>query len=133
MADRFLCVFLDEAGDFNFSKNGTRFFVLGGLVVERPFKAYPHLLELKYSLIERGIDVEYFHAAEDKQSVRNQVFEIIGRASGCGSCSRTHCRETQNASTSSARGAILSKDVGLSCAIHCRARDDELREVSGFY
>jgi len=78
MADRFLYVFLDEAGDFNFSKNGTRFFVLGGLVVERPFKAYPHLLELKYSLIERGIDVEYFHAAEDKQSVRNQVFEIIG-------------------------------------------------------
>ncbi len=77
MAARFLYVFLDEAGDFNFSKNGTRFFVLGALVIERPFKAYPHLLDLKYDLIERGTDVEYFHAAEDKQSVRNQVFEIV--------------------------------------------------------
>jgi len=77
MADRFLYVFLDEAGNLDFSKNGTRFFVLGALTVERPFKTYPHLIELKYDLVELGTNLEYFHAAEDTQAVRNRVFEVI--------------------------------------------------------
>jgi Protein of unknown function (DUF3800) len=77
MSGRFLYVFLDEAGNFDFSKNGTRLFVLGALTVERPFNTYPHLLNLKYDLIERGIDLEYFHAAEDRQAVRDRVFDII--------------------------------------------------------
>jgi hypothetical protein len=34
---------------------------------------------LKYDLVEQGIDLEYFHAAEDKQATRNRVFEIIRR------------------------------------------------------
>ncbi len=77
MADRFLYVFLDEAGNLDFSKNGTRFFVLGALTVERPFKTYSHLIELKYDLVEFGTNLEYFHATEDTQAVRNRVFEVI--------------------------------------------------------
>ena len=77
MADRFLYVFLDEAGNLDFSSNGTRFFVLGALTVERPFKTYSYLIELKYDLVELGTNLEYFHAAEDTQAVRNRVFEVI--------------------------------------------------------
>jgi hypothetical protein len=74
---RFLYIFLDEAGNLDFSKNGTKYFVLGGITKERPFQAYKELTELKYDLVERGIGLEYFHAAEDNQATRNQVFDII--------------------------------------------------------
>jgi Protein of unknown function (DUF3800) len=77
MNNRFLYIFLDEAGNLDFSKNGTRYFVLSGVVKERPFHAYKELTELKYNLVERGMDLEYFHAAEDNQATRNQVFDII--------------------------------------------------------
>lgn len=74
---RFLYIFLDEAGNLDFSKNGTKYFVLGGISKERPFHAYKELTELKYGLVERSMDLEYFHAAEDNQATRNQVFDII--------------------------------------------------------
>ena len=77
MSDRFLYIFLDEAGNLDFSKNGTRYFVLGGITKERPFHAYKEMTELKYDLVERRMDLEYFHAAEDNQATRNQVFDII--------------------------------------------------------
>ena len=74
---RFLYIFLDEAGNLDFSKNGTKYFVLGGITKERPFHAYKELTELKYDLVERSMNLEYFHAAEDNQATRNQVFDII--------------------------------------------------------
>jgi hypothetical protein len=77
MADRFLYIFLDESGNFDFSKSGTRFFLLGAITKERPFGAYKDLTELKYDLTELGIELEYFHASENAQPVRNRVFEII--------------------------------------------------------
>lgn len=76
-SDRFLYLFLDEAGNLDFSRNGTKYFVLGGITKERPFHAYKELTELKYDLVERGMGLEYFHAAEDNQATRNQVFDII--------------------------------------------------------
>ncbi len=82
MADRFLYVFLDEAGNLDFSKNGTRFFVLGALTVERPFKTYPHLIELKYDLVELGTNLEYFHAAEDTQALGYLLRYIVERKIG---------------------------------------------------
>ena len=77
--NRHLYLFLDEAGNLDFSPSGTRYFLLGCISKERPFRAYQELTELKYDLIEQGIDLEYFHAAEDKQVTRNLVFEIIRR------------------------------------------------------
>ena len=50
MADRFLYIFLDEAGNLDFSPTGTRFFLLGAVTKERPFHAYKELTELKYDL-----------------------------------------------------------------------------------
>lgn len=76
-ADCFLYIFLDESGNFDFSKNGTRYFTLTSLTKFRPFEAYKDLANLKYDLAELGTCLEYFHAAEDRQAVRNQVFSII--------------------------------------------------------
>lgn len=77
MPPQYLYVFLDEAGDFNFSGTGTKFFTLTTITDTRPFPWDVPLISLKYDLIELGLDIEYFHAAEDRQAVRNQVFAII--------------------------------------------------------
>lgn len=73
----FIYIFLDEAGNFDFSPTGTKYFVLTALTKRRPFHAYKALTELKYDLIELGIDLEYFHASEDSQVTRDRVFDII--------------------------------------------------------
>ena len=72
-----LYVFLDEAGNFDFSPTGTKYFLITSLTKKRPFEAYKDLVELKYDLIELGVNLEYFHAAEDQQATRNRVFDII--------------------------------------------------------
>lgn len=74
---QFLYIFLDEAGDLNFSPSGTKYFVITSLTKRRPFEAYKALTELKYDLIELGVNIEYFHAAEDQQATRNRVFDIV--------------------------------------------------------
>ena len=76
-ASRYLYVFLDEGGNLDFSKSGTKYFVLSSLAKERPFHAVKELIELKYDLVELGTNLEFFHAAEDRQAVRNAVFGII--------------------------------------------------------
>lgn len=72
-----LYVLLDEGGDFNFSSNGTRYFTLTTVTKTRPFRWEASLSELKYDLLEFGLEIEYFHAAVDRQSVRDRVFAII--------------------------------------------------------
>lgn len=76
---RCLYIFLDEAGDFAFSEKGTRYFIVGSITAERPFPVYPDLTELKYDLAEHGTDLEYFHASENAQAVRDRVFAIVQR------------------------------------------------------
>jgi len=84
MTKRVVYIFLDEAGNFDFSPGGTPWFILGSLTKERPFHAYRELADLKYDLIQEGADLEYFHAAEDKQDIRNRVFQIISdKLDGC--------------------------------------------------
>lgn len=68
---------MDEGGNFDFSPKGTCYFTITSVTMNRPFGFYGPLACLKYDLIERGIDIEYFHATEDKQKVRNQVFKIV--------------------------------------------------------
>jgi hypothetical protein len=60
---KYLYLFLDESGDFNFTRNGTRYFLLTSVTKERPFEAFKALHDLRYDLVERGVEVdEYFHA-----------------------------------------------------------------------
>jgi len=70
-------VFLDEGGNFDFSATGTRYFCMTGVLKYRPFSISAKLEALRYDLIESGMDIEYFHASEDRQYVRDQVFELI--------------------------------------------------------
>jgi hypothetical protein len=76
---RFLYLFLDEAGDFDFSPGGSKYFMMASVTRERPFGDYSNFIDLKYGLVEQGMDIEYFHASEDRQAVRDQVFDIIQR------------------------------------------------------
>ena len=73
---RILYIFLDEGGNLDFSKNGTKYFTITGLSKERPFEAFKASNNLKYDRIESGTEIEYFHASEDRQVVRDEVFKI---------------------------------------------------------
>lgn len=76
---RYLYVFLDEAGNLDFSPKGTRYFCLTSIAKQRPFPSYEELVTLRYDLIEMGLDIERFHASDDRQAVRNHVFKIIAQ------------------------------------------------------
>lgn len=69
-----LYIFIDEGGNLDFSKRGTTYFTLTTLSKVRPFVIYEPLVNLKYDLWEKGIHFEYFHATEDTQVTRNEVF-----------------------------------------------------------
>lgn len=70
-------MFIDEGGNFDFSPTGTKYFSLSCLSEKRPFPSYDKLRNIKYDLIEDGINIEHFHATTDKQFVRDKVFEVI--------------------------------------------------------
>lgn len=76
---QYLYVFLDEGGNFDFSQSGTRYLTFSAISVTRSFGWEASLSSLKYDLLEHGFDLEYFHAAEDRQIVRDRVFEVICR------------------------------------------------------
>ncbi len=69
-------VFIDESGNFDFSVDGTKYFVLTAITTFNPL-GKEKLEEIKYSLLKNGTDIEYFHASEDKQKVRDKVFTFI--------------------------------------------------------
>ncbi len=70
-------VYIDEAGNLDFGEHGTQFFALTGVVMRRPFRHLPALLDAKYDALETGLDLEYFHASEDRQAVRDQVLGCL--------------------------------------------------------
>jgi hypothetical protein len=70
-------LFLDEGGNLDFTPKAPSFFTLTSVLMYRPFVAENLLHELKFDLLERGWDIEYFHATTDKQAVRDRVFTII--------------------------------------------------------
>ena len=78
-------IYIDEAGDFNYSPNGSRYFILTCVVMRRPFAHVADLAALKYDQLERGLDpkrsqnYQRFHATEDKQHTRDRVFGVITR------------------------------------------------------
>jgi hypothetical protein len=72
-------LFADEAGCFTFAKKqgASRYFILCTAAMEDDAVA-TSLLALRRQLAWEGAELgEYFHATEDKQAVRNAVFETI--------------------------------------------------------
>ena len=72
-----LYLFIDESGNFDFTPKGTKYFLLTGLVTFEPLIKREGLIDLRYRLLSEGVDQEFFHASEDKQAVRDQVFSIL--------------------------------------------------------
>ena len=81
-----LYIFVDESGNLDFSSRGTKYYILTLLSTTDPARIGYHLTKLRYLLLpeyrcgdkmeERG----YFHASENKQEVRNYVFETLLKA-----------------------------------------------------
>lgn len=71
-------LFLDEAGDFDFSPTGSPYFILTSVRMNRPFPIFSALETYKYDCLEFGVDLEYFHCAEDNRHIRSRVFDLIG-------------------------------------------------------
>lgn len=71
-----LFIFIDESGNFDFSPTGTKYFVLSAATTINPL-GKEIIEKIKYSLIKDGIDIEYFHAAEDRQFIRDKIYNVI--------------------------------------------------------
>lgn len=72
-----LYIFLDESGNFDFSPTGTKYFLLTCISTVNPLKDRDAFSNLKYEVLGLGGSQEYFHATEDKQFVRDRVFNLI--------------------------------------------------------
>lgn len=74
-----LYIFIDEAGNFDFTPTGTKYFVLTSVTTTHPLKDREKFSELRYSLLRNGVNQELFHATEDRQEVRDMVFATLGK------------------------------------------------------
>ncbi|MBA3416620.1 MAG: DUF3800 domain-containing protein [Chloroflexia bacterium] len=75
MARRYL--FVDEAGNFDFKPSGTRYLVLASIALD-DCAVGDALLALRREMVWDGIDFAGpFHAASDKQRVRDRVFGLL--------------------------------------------------------
>lgn len=76
-------VFGDETGNFDFSPKGTAFFAVGTFTVSDPAATSlrTNLAALRIALAAANVDHDgIFHASEDRQAIRDQVFPIITAA-----------------------------------------------------
>jgi hypothetical protein len=70
-------VYTDESGDLVFSQKGSRYFVIGSVVLPDHFIG-DALLQLRRELAWQGVELrKEFHATDDPVPVRRRVFEII--------------------------------------------------------
>lgn len=72
-----LYIFIDESGNFDFTPTGTKYFALTAVSTLVPLKDRVNLLGLRYNLLDKGFDQECFHATEDKQEVRDLVYQEL--------------------------------------------------------
>lgn len=70
-------LFVDESGDFDFGAAGSRYFIFGVLSTQNPEALTVSLAKLRYDLLTNGQEIECFHATDDRQAVRDQVFHTI--------------------------------------------------------
>ena len=74
--------FLDESGNLDFSRKGTRYFVMTSVSMKRPFRINDAVDNYIYECIENGIDIEYFHCYSDSKRVRRVVYDLIAEHVG---------------------------------------------------
>lgn len=81
-----LYVFIDESGNFDFSSNGSRYFVLNATLTDDPVQGAEQLLQWRHHIltcdnsvlkVKRARDCTHFHCTEDAQYTRDGVFKVI--------------------------------------------------------
>ena len=77
VSPRTLFIFVDESGNFDFTERGTRHFLMAGVVALSPYVSAIQMQDVRYRMLAAGHDVEYLHASEDRQVVRDEVFRAI--------------------------------------------------------
>jgi hypothetical protein len=75
----YLYAFLDESGNLDFSPTGTPLWSVTSMLLYDPTACMRELFELKKRLLDAGHDLFCFHATEDQQAVRDEVFAILSR------------------------------------------------------
>ena len=79
-------IFVDEAGDMDFTPKGSRHYMFNFLVKSRPFQLHETIANYRYDLLEknlssghtgRRLDIEAFHAHNDNKHIKESLFEII--------------------------------------------------------
>ena len=73
----YLYVFIDVSGNYDFSPTGTMSMVITSTLCSDINPGVLELYAVKHEVIDQGIDIEYFHAAEDRQPIRDRVFNVI--------------------------------------------------------
>lgn len=73
------CIFIDEAGNLDFSPAGSRLFLFVCLVGELGSQGIGSLHYLRKNLLLRGLDIEFFHASENKPAIRAEVFTVLNK------------------------------------------------------
>lgn len=69
-----LNIFIDESGSFDFSPKGSKYFILTALAAVDCDTVFSEFYALKHAL-----GCEEFHATDDQQAVRNQMYELLER------------------------------------------------------
>jgi len=89
-----LYIFIDESGNFDFTLSGTRFFTLTAVITHTPWEKVEEITKVRHLILSGdllpGLRIDYleerlchhFHATEDKQPVRDQLFNIIQQIRG---------------------------------------------------
>ncbi|MEA1893247.1 MAG: DUF3800 domain-containing protein [Campylobacterota bacterium] len=78
-------IFVDEAGDMDFSSKGSKHYMFNFLIKTRPFNLHEYISNYRYSLLEKNLDlsgrkrldIEAFHASEDNKYIKDEIFKII--------------------------------------------------------
>lgn len=118
LPDKALFVFIDESGNFDFSPTGTRHLVLSAVIFRKPIRSASRMLDLKYHRYASGFNTPGFHASEDRNNTRHQVFKVI--ASDKHLTSFTAILDKANYRESPLRPTDIYYSFGLALAQHIR-------------
>lgn len=77
-----LFAFFDESGEFTYHPDRGAFIVFVGVVTPDPMLFTSEFAALRYELLQQGCRLERFHAASDKQVVRDRVFDLLAASRG---------------------------------------------------
>ena len=79
---RDLFVYIDESGNFDFSPGGTAWFYVSALSTFTPSFGLAGWHAIKLDAFQAGSRLEELKASEDKQAIRDRVFELLGSGAG---------------------------------------------------